>query len=676
MPQEIDYYSPPLISWEKLKATYLNPKLVLVIHEIMKSEDTFTVIFQDLLDIMKYKFEIEEYRKKKIKIRFTSDENEKPRSIEIRHLLSNMILWRPFIEMDKVEMIGPDHIFDFSEFNVKALMKYMDEKILKDCESDFATQNSMINDICHSITNISHAFCLLMGMGVSLYDIHQIELRNPEASQIMHGAIDESLEPEEIERELSDRTSRLIDIIAHDKGNNDMKPLFASGSGIKPAQFKELCVKIGFKADLNGNTIPMLINSSFLMEGLNKPSYYYINAMSGRKAAILAKIAIGKPGAFAKKLSQVVTPTGYLSDTTEPCDSITPIHYFIKDDQFLKLLNGRYYYDSRGRMHYLDYERDKHLIGKVVDFRSPITCTGHDGVCPYCYGHLYSINNSMFSPGVLASLKLTEPLSQGVLSAKHSQTTHSNAIEFDPAFQELFELNSTEINLRDDVNPDDELLLRLYNVHMEEFDDSEFYYVTGFDIINRARQIVYHIEENNGAKMYLNQDLVARYRHKKNKATASDTCIIPIDDFDDDSSLFTIEVKNQELTDPIKVFESILNRKDHAGAKTISELCQIFAEALLNMGVSYDLVHAEMVIRALVRKRSNIMEAPDFSAAGNPSDWQIARLNDALLYHPSALVSMPYGYLRKQLLSPELYEKDAPSHLDALFVSDLSRYIA
>ena len=103
MPQEIDYYSPPLISWEKLKATYLNPKLVLVIHEIMKSEDTFTVIFQDLLDIMKYKFEIEEYRKKKIKIRFTSDENEKPRSIEIRHLLSNMILWRPFIEMDKVK---------------------------------------------------------------------------------------------------------------------------------------------------------------------------------------------------------------------------------------------------------------------------------------------------------------------------------------------------------------------------------------------------------------------------------------------------------------------------------------------------------------------------------------------------------------------------------------------
>ena len=202
MSQEIDYYSPPALTWEKLEATYFNPKLVLVIHEIMKTEENFVVIFQDLLDIMKYKFEIEEYRTKKINIRFSTDESEKPRAIEIRHLLSNMILWRPFIEMDKVEMLGPDYIFDFSQFNVKSLMAYMDEKILKGCESDFATQNSMINDICHSITNVSHAFCLLMGMGVSLYDIHQIELRNPEASDIMHSEIDEYLETDEIDREL------------------------------------------------------------------------------------------------------------------------------------------------------------------------------------------------------------------------------------------------------------------------------------------------------------------------------------------------------------------------------------------------------------------------------------------------------------------------------------------
>ena len=46
-----------------------------------------------------------------------------------------------------------------------------------------------------------------------------------------------------------------------------------------------------------------------------------------------------------------------------------------------------------------------------------------------------------------------------------------------------------------------------------------------------------------------------------------------------------------------------------------------------------------------------------------------------MYYNPSALVSMPYGYLRKQLLSTELYEKSAPSHLDALFISNLSDYL-
>ena len=338
------------------------------------------------------------------------------------------------------------------------------------------------------------------------------------------------------------------------------------------------------------------------------------------------------------------------------------------------MLNGRYYYDAHGYLKQLDYDTDKDLIGKVVEFKSPITCASDDGVCKYCYGHLFDTNRSMFSPGVLASLKLTEKLSQAVLSAKHSQTTHSNPISFNDDFNDVFETVSTDITLRDDSNVDDVLYLKLDHVQVEELDDSEFYYVDEFDIINDARKVLYHISENNGAKLYLSEMLVSKYKAYKNKKL-TDSCIIALDDIDDEENLFTIEVKNQELTNPIKVFEGILNRKDHMGCKTISELCQKFAESLINLGTTYDLVHMEMIIRSIIRKKSNILEYPDFSAAGNPYDWQIIRLNDAMYYNPSALVSMPYGYLRKQLLSTELYEKSAPSHLDALFISNLSDYL-
>lgn len=675
MPSQINYYDHPVTPRDVLEGHYCKPGTTLCMHEVMASMQSYNVVFQDLLDLMKYAFEDEKMRTQTIQIKFAKKER-KTITMELRHLLSNMIFWKPLIDIDKVELLDESFIFDLAKFDTGTLMEYINTKLLPIHDGDFASKNSMVNDICHSIINISHAFCLLMGLGVSLYDLHQIEVRNPEAARLMHDSVDQTLEPDEIENELTRRTNDLIDIIIHDSCLNDLKPLFASGSGMKKPQFREFCVKIGFKADLSGNTIPMLINSSFLMDGLNTPSQYYINALSGRKAAILGKISIGRPGAFAKKLSQVSAPVGYLRKDYENCDSITTIHYHIINDGFLKMLNGRYYYGADGNLHAVNWATDKDLIGKVLEFKSPITCTSDEGVCRYCYGDLFEVNNSMTSPGVLASLKLTEKLSQGMLSAKHSQSTHSSAIHFNEGFNEgeIFETVSTEIGLRDDSNMDETLFLKFGDIEVEELDDSEFLSVTSFDVINDKRSVIYHVEEDGGAKMYLNSCLVPMVKSKM-KGRLNEPIIVALDDLSDDETLFTVEVKNQELSEPIKIFEGYLNRKDHMGAKTISELCQRFGEALMSMGTTYDLVHMEMVIRSLIRKRSNILERPDFSAAGDPNDWQIVRLNDALYYNPSALVSLSYGYLRKQLLSTELYEKTAPSHLDALFVPQLSQYI-
>ena len=150
--------------------------------------------------------------------------------------------------------------------------------------------------------------------------------------------------------------------------------------------------------------------------------------------------------------------------------------------------------------------------------------------------------------------------------------------------------------------------------------------------------------------------------------------IFSLDEIDDET-LFTIEVKNKELTEPLKIFTKVLNTHEHMGATNLSDLCQIFAEKLILMGIKYELVHAEMIIRSLIRKKSNILEFPDFGMGGNLNDYQILKLDEAQLYNPSALVSMPYGYLRRQLLSTELYEKTQTGALDALYVSDLSKYI-
>lgn len=667
---KIDYYNKPQKSLESLLETY-HPNLFLILDDVLASNRSIRFIYQDLLDILKWGFEIKEIRTRPIHFKIHK-EDKKIHTLELRHFLSNLILWTAFVDMECPEILDESFIFDFNKFNINDIMTYMNEKILPNHEGDFANKNKTIDEICYHMTAISNAFSLLMGMGISIYDIIQTEKRNPEMTELIFGSIDQNLQPVEIEEELNRRTKRLIELFVQDVGNNDLKPLFLSGKNLSEGQFKEIIVKIGLKADINGHTIPTVIDANFLVTGLNKPSYIYINNLSGRKSLILTKTQMGTPGAFSKKLNHLTTSASILRKDYEMCDSAAYIEYHINDDLFLKLLDGRYYYDQYGQMRILDYNKDKHLIGKIVAFKSPCTCSSEEGICKYCYGHLFDINKDMFSVGALAATKVSEPLGQTVLSSKHQQITSSNEITFNPDFDKLFDLMSNEISLKEDcdIDNDSDLYVLLDNIQIEETDDQEYYFTDTIKIIDDKGNLVYNIQEENNSNLFISDQLLTLYRKAKDK-----TKPISLESFDSDSALFTVEIKNRELTEPIKIIQKILNSNDKLGATTLSEVCQIFAENLIKIGIKYDLVHAEAIVRALLRKKSDEMEFPDWSRNGDHNDYQIMRLNNALFKNPSALVSMSYGDLRRQLISAELYQKDSASHIDPLFVSKLSRYI-
>lgn len=669
--KEIDFKNSPKSTFEELLKKY-PPDLLLIIEDILSDKQSFLFVFQDLIDIMKYGFEKEEIRKRPIFFKFKKTDKI-TRNMQLNHFISNLIFWQPLIDVDQVALLNEEWIFDFTKISSKTLMDYLNDKILPVYKTDFASQNAMVDQLYYYIISIANAFCLLTGMGITLYNLHELEKRCPEVYHLMRDPIDQTLEPHEIEDELNSRNKRLIEIMRNDPVGNDYKPFFASSTGLKDAQFREYVIRIGFKADINGNTVPILIDSNFLFNGLNKPSYLYLNAISGRKALILSKLSMGKPGAFSKKLTyNSVTST--LRQDYDTCDTMMPIEYEIINDKMLEMLDGRYYYTENGEMKQLNYKTDKAMIGKIYRFRSPTTCNSKEGVCRYCYGKLFDINRSMPSPGALASLKITEPIGQSILSSKHSQTTSSNELKFSEGFDELFDTTSSMVSLREDSDLDADLYIRLNDVQIEEMDDSEFYYVNSFDIVDENGNLIRNIKEESGAKFYLNDKLIQMYKRKLRMGTAYNA-LFSLDDIDDDESLFTIEVKNKELTEPLKIFTKILNSNDHMGAKTISQLCQVFAEKLIQMGITYELVHAEMILRSLIRKKSNIFEYPDFSASGNLDDYQILKLDTAQLQNPSALLSLPYGYLRRQLMSPELYEKTLTGPLDPLYVSVLSEFI-
>ena len=299
----INYYDKPKESLETLLEKY-NPKMYLVIEDVLSDPKGFELVFQQLIDIMKWGFEIKQIRHKLIHYKFKMSDKE-ILCMPANNFISSLILWYPFMEMDKVEMLDETYIFDFSQHNIiSAIVKYLDDRVLPYSEGDFHANNKIVDEVFHNIRAIANAFGLLMGMSISMYDIWQAEKNNPEISEIIFGTIDPTLQPIEIERELERRTERLIELFS--ETDCDLKPLLVSGKNISKGQFKEMFVRIGMKSDIHGNTIPFLLDTNLVVGGLKKPSYQYIEAGSARKSMIMTKQKMGYPMASLCKILRII----------------------------------------------------------------------------------------------------------------------------------------------------------------------------------------------------------------------------------------------------------------------------------------------------------------------------------------------------------------------------------
>lgn len=671
----IDYDGHPKRSFEDLMGTYSN--VYFYLDDILKDKKSFEEVYQDLLDLLKYKFEDPKIRNMPIKfyIHHGDEKNDKgkkvkPRELTVRHFLSNLILWYAFMECDCYDIMDETFIFNFKNASQDDITNYMDDMILPNItDIDFHTQSRIIDEITHHMTAISRAFSPIFGLGVSVYSIIQADKRNPRIGELMHEKLDPNLQPVEIEKELNARTSELIDLFVRDS-DNDLKSLFQSGNNLSTGQFKEIAIMIGLKSDINGTTVPHLIDRNILVDGLNTPSAYYLDAMSGRKSLIMSKTKMGEPGAFSKKATTAATAVQLRRDYLR-CNTSKPVTYHINDDKFLKMLDRRYYYDENGELKMLNYKKDKDLIGHDIMFRSPCTCASKDGICSACYGGLFELNKDLYSAGAYAAMKVTEPLGQRVLSSKHLQMTHSDPIVMSDEFQEYFELYSNDITMKSNIDSDEELFIQIPEILKEETEDTVDYYCTSFNLMDFNGKTLYPVCEKSGAKLYLSDQLASMVLKQRDPSRP-----ISLDAFDDDSAvLFNVEVKSQELTKPIKNINRLLNTNDRMGCETIDEVLQTMAEQQLEAGIDYNFVHMEMLVRSLIRKRSNVYEEPDFGPNGDLNDYIILRLNDALFKNPSPVISLSYGYLKKQLLSPEFYEKHKTSHLDPLFVSNVASII-
>jgi hypothetical protein len=191
---------------------------------------------------------------------------------------------------------------------------------------------------------------------------------------------------------------------------------------------------------------------------------------------------------------------------------------------------------------------------------------------------------------------------------------------------------------------------------------------------DRAVEIISEISEENGSRLSITQDLVDNPKFEK----IGDYYCIKISDIDDELSLFSIEVVNNELTKPLYEIKGILESSTDNSKKKkkspfsrkhddIDGITNDFFDAVIDADIDVTLLNIECIMHPLIRKADNKYERPNFKVHVFDSDVQVLTIKTSLTNNPSIAIKLASESIKSQLLDLNTYEMDAPSFLDDLF---------
>lgn len=636
---------------------------IINIEEKMESKKTYKKFYKEVYGDITSGFEVRELRTCPVHFRFHEDDEIK--TVQLRHFLTNLIFWEPMISLN-ITRLTDDYVVDCTKISSNYIKKYIDEKIVIPYKHriENTKMNIIIHDLIHNLGMISEDFNIILGMTINIESFIDLSKRNERFNQIIRTKIPDNMQPSEIESTLDALMREQIAILSRE--DNVLKPMLNAGSGVKDKQLLEFSVNGGLKPDLSGKTIPIPINSNFIVGGLGHIKNYYIDAIGGRKALIMNKKEMGRAGYFARKVN-LVCSTIHLSKSIEDCGTTRPVKIEIKSKKHLSKYVGRYARLMTAREYFVITGNELDLIGKTILLRSPITCAS-EKVCKTCYGTLYSTNVDI-TIGTYAATKISEPVSQNILSTKHQLSTDSCPIEFsEPRFSDFFAIYGNTIVLNSEITSEYSLVLIKENIQrIYEFEELQFNnYVTVFHIKNNKTGEMIEFMEDDMKELFLSDKLV-----KMIKKSDAEFYEINLSEFDPLSEIFIVEIENNELTKPLYNIMGLLDRADHNSCKTLDQMAQRFTDLLIESNIKAMSVHAEVIIRALIRSSQDVLQRPNFNKYVTEKDYQIMTIDGALEKNPSVLISISSRDLKRQLQSPLTFRKSADSFLDPFFKETL-----
>lgn len=259
---------------EQIEISNILESTIFKIDDMLEDKKVYKTNLEMFYDFVKASIEVREIITKNVSFRF--HENEDIHTLQLRHFLTNFMLWEAFMRIEAVQYMDEKCIFDCTTLTAKSIKNYIDHNIIIPYRKSVSNLqlNKILHDVLYNLGRISNDFNILLGLSINLETFMDVANKNPRFNEIIRTHIDEDEQPSDIEKRLDDLMKEEIQILSTEE--NLIKPILRCGTGIKDKQLCEFSINVGLKPDLSGNTIPMPINGNFLVGGLRNIQNYYL----------------------------------------------------------------------------------------------------------------------------------------------------------------------------------------------------------------------------------------------------------------------------------------------------------------------------------------------------------------------------------------------------------------
>ena len=449
---------------------------------------------------------------------------------------------------------------------------------------------------------------------------------------------------------------------------------FNTGEAVSPKQYKEVAVNIGTKPDGKGSVYPIPINKSFLNGGLETPVELFIESSNGRVAQILQKTNVGESGEFARKLELNNQDTKLHYDPNYSCGTRNFEKVTIDSERKLKMFNLRYYRTNpMGLDKKINYKKDKHLIGKTIYVRSPMTCASAargQGICYKCYGDLAYTNREV-NVGQIAAEGLSSIYTQILLSAKHLLESLIQKMNWSNGFYDFFKINFNTISIIDNLQLKGYKLIINEEIKQEdENDDIDYnYYINSFIVRKPNNEdIVISTEEMDN--LYFEDDFFTYCTKNYND---DDNIEIPMDKLSQFPVLFIMEIKNNELSRTMNKIKKLIDTKTYIKNYDRNTILEEFINTNIAGNIELNSVHFEVLLMNQIRSFEDELTKPDWTIPDET--YQILTLGNSLSKNPSITVRLESTKPTQVLLDPNLRKLNKPSIDDLYFMEQPQEFL-